>query len=939
MILAAFLLPAVSCSKGGNDGPDTPDKPGNPSITIATPEVILGDGVETKTALFTSSASWTAKLEPAITWCKISPVSGYSGSVTINITTESNNSYDDRSVKIKITAEGKNEYITITQKRKGSLVLMRNEYFDLPSDGKTIDVELKTNLDYEIIMPKDEWVKAIQTKALSSYSLKFEVLANDTYDARSAEIVIKDKNSSLSDTLKVRQLAKNGLMFTQKTFDIPTEGKTIDVVLKTNLEYDLILPEVNWVHQVHTKSLLTYGLQFVVDANPGYENRSTEIVVKDKNSSLSDTVKIRQVQKNALVVSQTDYTIPIEGKVIDVELKTNLDYEIVMPNVDWITEIKTRALNTYNLKFNIVANNTLKDRAEKIIIRDNASNLSDTVKIHQLGEAIKITNGIVVLKDSCTLGFLGKEVMDTITKLVIVGPLGKEDFDVMRDNMPKLKQLYLNDAKVDKIPDKAFENKKTLSEIHFPKITSIGNYAFYGCDGIGLMLIPNGLKNVGDYSFYKCSSIGGSPLLPPSVVNIGKYAFYGCSQVEGSIDLPNVKNIGEYAFYGCSMLSGDLIIPEGVECIGEGTFQGCGRLNGLLVLPNSVTNIGVNAFYDCSKLTGSLNLSKVKYLGKYAFYNCEKLSGDLKLSNEIKEIGDRTFYKCNFSGDLIIPEGVSKIGRSAFESAFRGTLQLPYGLTSIGDRAFYDCGLQGSLNLSSGLNYIGEYAFFQCSNLTGDLDIPEGVRAIGKYAFYGCRSLQGTLTISKGVISIGEYAFYGCSNLSGDLIIPSGLTSIGEYAFSRCYSFEKLSIPNSVVKIGKRAFDGCAFSGDLIIPNQLKQIEEGVFFGCFGFKHLIIPECITSIGKYAFSECSGFNGDLILPKNITYIGDGAFYNCPFQQFKVKAHVPLNISYNGNSDAIFSSYRKMLLVPKGCAQIYKNSTWGQYFTSIVEDSSL
>lgn len=118
-----------------------------------------------------------------------------------------------------------------------------------------------------------------------------------------------------------------------------------------------------------------------------------------------------------------------------------------------------------------------------------------------------------------------------------------------------------------------------------------------------------------------------------------------------------------------------------------------------------------------------------------------------------------TQYQSGHDPHIIVPEGVTAIGRTAFGWFEDFTsVQLPEGLISIEYMAFYECGTLEEIIFPSTLKKIGESAFSFCDNLE-KVVIPDGTEEIDTHAFSFCRNLR-EVYIPDSVTKFGLGIFF-----------------------------------------------------------------------------------------------------------------------------------------------------------------------------------
>lgn len=175
-------------------------------------------------------------------------------------------------------------------------------------------------------------------------------------------------------------------------------------------------------------------------------------------------------------------------------------------------------------------------------------------------------------------------------------------------------------------------------EIDSKPVTCIGAMAFYRCQSIESVVVPDSVFTIGDRAFTGCYALSTVDM-SDNVTSIGASAFDECVALE-SIDLTDsITVIGESAFYSCSKLK-EITIPAGVESL-MGTFGNCIALKEVTV-PSKVKIVGYHTFSYCRGLESVVFEEGVTELYDYAVVGCNSLKS-VTLPSTIEKIGLRAF--------------------------------------------------------------------------------------------------------------------------------------------------------------------------------------------------------------------------------------------------------------------------------------------------------
>ncbi len=275
----------------------------------------------------------------------------------------------------------------------------------------------------------------------------------------------------------------------------------------------------------------------------------------------------------------------------------------------------------------------------------------------------------------------------------------------------------------------------------FTALTSIPQDAFYACEKLRAIALPENLQTIGDEAFRNCKSLV-EVVVPTGVVSLGEKCFQMCEALERVVIPSAVERIPSYCFYGCVKLS-DIVIEEGVSVVGDYSFQGCNALKNVEI-PSSVTTIEEYAFYRCGGLEGVALPNGITIINKGTFYNCESLVS------------------------VVVPSGV----------------------VVIDDYAFRNCSSLVAVEFGGKLERIGSYSFYNCISLR-EVTIPASVTTIGGWTFDYCESLVAVCCnpIEPPMLSYDAFDHNGANRV---IRVPS--ESVDKYRGASGWSDYALSI-------------------------------------------------------------------------------------------------------------------------------------------------
>lgn len=311
------------------------------------------------------------------------------------------------------------------------------------------------------------------------------------------------------------------------------------------------------------------------------------------------------------------------------------------------------------------------------------------------------------------------------------------------------------------------------------------------------------ITTIGD-SVFKDNLVINSVSLPKTIKHIGEEAFRGCSNLT-YLNCENVSSYGNRALMNCANLRELTLSNSGgldFSYVIQNAFDG---LTGLRILnydvpelSSSISNYSV-AFTNLGMYSDELIVNigeNVTILPDTLFAGTYITTLNFPVSSNLTEIKDGCFANTKIT-NLVLPEGLTRVGSNAFRISTLKELTLPESLRYAGHSAF-ECENLEKLYFNCAELFITEeddnsYIFEHLGKTSSNLQIIFG-ESVGRITNDLFSRAYFTSIVFDSCYEIGAGAFSSRYATITSVILPSNVRYIGDYAFYSISSLTEITL-------------------------------------------------------------------------------------------------------------------------------------------------
>lgn len=375
--LLFIVLSLSCCSKSETDK----EEGGNYVLSIAPQNLKFPANDDSQNVIVASNGQWS--LSGGDSWCTPSITSGGNGA-NVTFSVEKNMELQPRNTSFTFTLGNEKATLHVTQEAApNSNISLNPGSATVSSNSNTQSVIVTCNGTWALSGETVSWCRPSKTTGQNNDVVTFNIDENNLSDDRNATYTFTCATESAKFVLT--QKGKDALTVTKSKFEVSAQGEQIAVEVNANIsfDYEIAQADKSWVSYVGSRAMTTSRLLFSISPNEETATREGTITITSEIGK--ETIKIYQFGASpALVLTQKEYIVLSDGQTIKVELNSNVDYEVAMPSVDWITESPTRAISTHTHYYTIASNTTCDNRSTEIHFYNKENNIDEIVEITQL---------------------------------------------------------------------------------------------------------------------------------------------------------------------------------------------------------------------------------------------------------------------------------------------------------------------------------------------------------------------------------------------------------------------------------------------------------------------------------------------------------------------------------------------------------------------------
>lgn len=436
----------------------------------------------------------------------------------------------------------------------------------------------------------------------------------------------------------------------------------------------------------------------------------------------------------------------------------------------------------------------------------------------------------------------------------------------------KAKELMVPEG-VEIIIARAFASNRSEKIILNEGLLEIGESAFTNCTYLREIILPDSLQSLGVEAFYNCSSLLSVHIGANLSASYIPTAYFGLNLrtitiseenpymklVEGVLYTADGKTL---LLYPAKDARESYTVIEGTEILEQWSLAGAMKLKEL-ILPSSLKEIRMVSIASCSGLRELVIPDGVHTIEKFAIESNTRLVS-LTLGAGLEIFDDEAIRFCDKLTEIY---NRSSLLMQTYTMTCSSGLYKEVSVYSDPEKSKLETDENGFVLYRDGtstilVDYIGEP--------TNMLTVPSGVTEIGQGSMTNLTFYLNTVILPDSVVKIGARAFQ-LQRFLEKVVCGTGLKEIGDEAFALCENLSTVEINSELERIGVNAFSRTA----ILHWNETRTVYIGEYFlfSPYSYESIVIQEGTTLLSDHSIWRAKGDEAEwMVLPKSIRSIG-------------------------------------------------------------------